>query len=169
MTVLVAFASKHGATEEIAERVAEELRRCGIDVDLRPADAVREVEGYEAIVLGSAVYMGRWRPEARELLRRAARTLAERDLWLFSSGPVGKAAADPAKATPPGVAKVVARLRARDHMVFGGRVPDEPQGPVARAVVRKFPADQSRDSRDWEVIGRWARGIAAAVRTEVPA
>ena len=85
--VLVAYASKHGATAEIARAIAEELRRAGSSVDCLPADEVEGVDGYEAAVIGSAVYMKRWLKPARHLLRRDE--LGERPLWLFSSGPCG--------------------------------------------------------------------------------
>jgi menaquinone-dependent protoporphyrinogen oxidase len=85
MKVLVSAASRHGATSEIAEEIGKALR-----VDVRPAEQVSSVEDYEAVVLGSAVYAGRWLQPARELAERHAGALSERPVWLFSSGPVGE-------------------------------------------------------------------------------
>src|SRR4051794_9657417 len=92
-TVLVTFASKHGSTAEIAERIAETLSTCGLQVDCMEAGEVESLAGYDAVILGSAVYMRRWRREARKFLHRFADDLAQRPFWVFSSGPVG----DPAK------------------------------------------------------------------------
>jgi menaquinone-dependent protoporphyrinogen oxidase len=97
MRVLVSAASRHGATSEIAEEIGKALRDAlhergddDVAVDVRPAEQVSSVEDYEAVVLGSAVYAGRWLQPARELAERHAGALSERPVWLFSSGPVGE-------------------------------------------------------------------------------
>jgi menaquinone-dependent protoporphyrinogen oxidase len=159
--VLVAYGSKHGATAEIAEAIADELRRTGVAVDRTPAGEVADLSAYDAVVLGSAVYMKRWRGDARRLLHRRAKELGERPLWLFSSGPIGEDAdlASP-WCSPRDVLERAARLGARDHRVFGGRVPLDPANFMARAMQRDTSAEHS-DLRDWEEIREWARGIAA--------
>jgi menaquinone-dependent protoporphyrinogen oxidase len=162
--VLVAYESKHKGTAELAERIAETLRARGLDVDLRRAADVTAVGEYSAVVLGSGVYAGRWLPAARRLLRRETGALAERDLWLFSSGPAGNEPDELAKAAPPAVAKAAARLGARDHAVFGGRVPPDPHGPFERMVVRMWPKGKPLDGRDFAAVERWADGIAAALQ-----
>src|SRR5215207_2803044 len=88
--VLVAYASKHGATEEIAKAIADELRAHGLDVDCLPADQVADPIPYEGVVLGSAIYMARWRRPARKFLSRHRDALAKRPLWVFSSGPLAR-------------------------------------------------------------------------------
>jgi len=60
MTVLVAYASKHGSTQGIAERIAEKLRQLGIQAEARPLDEVSDPGNYEAFVIGSAIYYGSW-------------------------------------------------------------------------------------------------------------
>jgi menaquinone-dependent protoporphyrinogen oxidase len=155
--VLVAFGSKHGATEEIAQAIADELRRAGHRVDCARAEEVGQVGCYDAAVIGSAVYMARWRPAARRLLGRAAKELAGRPLWLFSSGPCGQA--EPSWAAPPGIERRAARIGARGHVVFGGRVPLDPSNFVERGIARKS-APEHRDLRDWDKIRGWAAGIA---------
>jgi menaquinone-dependent protoporphyrinogen oxidase len=155
--VLVAYASKHGATEEIAQAIAEELRGRGHSADCTCAEDVNGVGSYDAVVLGSAVYMGRWRPAARRLVKREAGVLAERPLWLFSSGPCGQP--DPSWKAPPGIEKRASRLRARAHVVLGGRMPVEPSNFIERSMVAKCPREL-RDLRDWDVIRAWAGGIA---------
>src|SRR5215207_6285463 len=100
--ILVAYASKHGSTAEIAGAVAEALSATGLHVDCREAAEIGSLHPYDAVVLGSAVYMKRWRREARRFLRRHAAELAERPFWIFSSGPVGDPANDdPGWVEPP--------------------------------------------------------------------
>src|SRR3954468_20220722 len=115
--VLVAYASKHGATAEIAAHIADVLRERGIAVDLRPADAAGAPGSYRAVVLGSAVYMRRWRRDARHLLRRLEHADPALDVWLFSSGAFGDMPADPRKLVP----RRVLVARCREHVLFGGR------------------------------------------------
>jgi menaquinone-dependent protoporphyrinogen oxidase len=121
-TVLVTFASKHGSTAEIADAVAETLCECDLQVDCVEACDVESLDGYDAVVLGSAVYMRRWRREARKFLHRFASELEQRPFWVFSSGPVGDPAKDnPAWLEPPRTIAAAERLGAREHIVFGGR------------------------------------------------
>lgn len=89
MKVLVAYASKRGSTAEIAAAVAEALSEASLEVDCLESGDVEDVSPYDAIVLGSAVYMKRWRGDAKHFLRRHSKQLAERPLWVFSFGPVG--------------------------------------------------------------------------------
>ena len=155
--VLVAYASKHGATEEIAEAIADELRRAGHSVDCVSAERVTGLASYDAAVIGSALYKARSRPEARRLLKRAAKELTGHPLWLFSSGPCGQA--EPSYASPPGIEKRARRLGAREHVVFGGRVPLEPANFVERSIAKKS-APEHRDLRDWDRIRAWAASMA---------
>ncbi|MDA8219792.1 MAG: flavodoxin domain-containing protein, partial [Dehalococcoidales bacterium] len=86
MLVLVAYASKYGATREIAERIAEELRSAGHGVEVRSVKSAGDLAGYEAFVIGSAVYFGHWLKEAAEFVRRNRAVLVDRPVWLFSCG-----------------------------------------------------------------------------------
>jgi menaquinone-dependent protoporphyrinogen oxidase len=170
--ILVAYGTRHGSTAEIAEAIAERLGAAGLDVDLRRARDVRSLAAYRAVVLGSAVYTARWRRDAARLLRRHRRDLAQRDVWLFSSGPVGKQAdQDEARAErwtkPKLVRRLAAEIGARDHVVFGGRVSEDTGGFMYRNMARTTPPEL-RDRRDWDAIANWARGIAAAVADAPP-
>jgi menaquinone-dependent protoporphyrinogen oxidase len=160
--VLVAYASKHGSTEEIAQAIAERLQAEGLESDCRHAGDVKELDGYGAVVLGSAVYMKRWRHEAKRFLHRHRGDLARMPFWIFSSGYVGEAERNAAWEEPAGVVKTVEELGAREHVVFGGRVPTD-GGPMARAMAKGTPPE-SADRRDWDEIGAWAAGIAGALR-----
>jgi menaquinone-dependent protoporphyrinogen oxidase len=150
--VLVTYGSKHGSTAEIAAAVADTLREHGLEADCLAAGEVDDLAGYDAVILGSAVYMRRWRREARRFLRHHGSALAERPFWIFSSGPVGDPAKDnPAWLEPPRTLAAAERLGARDHVVFGGT-----------SASLKVP-EEFRDRRDWDEIRAWANGIASAL------
>ena len=95
MKVLVCVASKYGATSEIAQAVADVLAGQGLEVSVAPPGQADAIEEFDAVVLGSAVYMGQWMKPARELAEHSAAALAARPVWLFSSGPVGEPASRP--------------------------------------------------------------------------
>lgn len=160
MTVLVAYASKRGSTAEIAETLAATLRREGLKVCLEPAGAVRSLESFDAVVLGSAVYMKRWRGDARHFLKKHRKALRQKPFWVFSSGPVGDPALDnPDWVEPPKLAEKIEELGGREHVVFGGCLPAEPRGMMERAMIEGVPREY-RDRRDWDEIRGWAKQIA---------
>lgn len=166
--MLVAYGSKHGATAEIAGAIADELEHCCIAAELADAGTVKDLSRYDGVVVGSAVYMKRWRPEARGLMRRLEHDLGDRPLWMFSSGQVGDAETDPAWCEPAGVLKRAQRMNLRDHVIFGGRVPQDPHNFVERAMLRDTPADR-QDRRDFDEIRAWADEIARTIaRTVAP-
>lgn len=167
--VLVAYASKRGSTREIAEAIAATMREHGLTVDCIRAEDVEALDAYDAVVLGSAVYMRRWRGDAKHFLRDHRKELAQRPFWVFSSGPVGQPKGSDTEASwaePPKVMKEVEELGARDHVVFGGRLPTEPRGPIERSMVKNTPPEQ-RDLRDWAEISAWAAAVCSGLRTAV--
>ncbi len=162
MTVLVTAASKHGSTAEIAEAIGRVLRERDIPVDVRPITNVTMVDGYAAVVLGSAVYMGHWLEAARQLVDAEALALAGRPVWLFSSGPVG----DPPKPDeqPVDVAAIVATTNARGHRIFAGRLDPHRLGFAERAMTLALRAPTG-DFRDWAAIEAWAGSIADSLQS----
>lgn len=162
--VLIAYASKRGSTAEIADAVARRIRDDGHIVDCRPADGVKNLGPYDAVVLGSAVYMKRWRGDAKHFLRKHSKELSALPFWVFSSGPVG----DPASASdsswyePPRVIERAEALGLKGHTVFGGCMPDDPKGPVERAMAEKIPPE-FRDLRNWDEIRDWAHQVAGEI------
>jgi menaquinone-dependent protoporphyrinogen oxidase len=165
--VLVAYGSKHGSTAEIAERIGATLEAQGLEADVRQARTVRSLDPYPAVVVGSAVYMGRWRRDALRLLRRQKAALVERDVWLFGSGPVGdddqREGEDADRwIRPPKVQRLADEIGAHAHAVFGGVV-SEDEGGFMRRNMAKNMAPEVRDRRDWDEIETWAKGIAAAL------
>lgn len=169
--ILVLYASKHGSTHEIADVIARELQDAGLKASVQDAGDVRHLEA-DAVVLGSAVYMGRWRREARHVLSRQADALKQMPFWIFSTGPVGDPEQSPDDAErwlePAHVVELATELGVRGHVVFGGSLADPPQGPMQRAMAKNTP-QEFRDLRNWDEIRAWARGVAAelgaAIRT----
>jgi menaquinone-dependent protoporphyrinogen oxidase len=162
MKVLVAVATKHGSTGEIAEAIAGELRASGLEVELRPAESVPDIDGYDAVVLGSAVYTGGWLPEARRFAHADAAALRRVPVWLFSSGPIG--AEDPKPLGDPAeVPELMALTQAREHRVFAGKLDKQTLGLAERLVTRVVQAPEG-DFRDWQAVRAWARSIARSLR-----
>lgn len=172
MKVLVAYASKHGSTEGIAERIAERLGAAGLEADLRPMKAARDTSGYGAFVIGSAAYLGHWQKDAIEFVRRNHAVLADRPVWLFSSGPLGSEATDAqgrdlrVTARPKEAAEFEEAIHPRDHRVFFGALKPDRLG-LADRLVRTLPAGRALlpegDFRDWSEIESWAEDIAQAL------
>ena len=160
MKVLITAASKHGATQEIGARIGSVLDARGHQVDVRCPSEVRDVARYDIVVLGSAVYAGRWQKDAKELVEREAPVLRHRPVWLFSSGPVG----DPPKPqeVPADVQDVVAATGAFEHHVFAGKIEKESLSFPERAIVKALRVGEG-DYRDWNEIDLWATTIADSI------
>ena len=160
MTVLIAYASKHGSTEEIAREIAMRLAERGVRTDLREVAVVDRVEPYEAVVLGSAVYAGSWMKEARGFVRSSRAALGSRRVWLFSSGPTddsGEHAVSKKQRVELDVA-----VRPREHIVFGGRLALDDLGFLEKRVIQMVKAPTG-DFRDWDEIRAFADRIADAL------
>ena len=157
MTVLVSVASKHGATGEIAVRIARELERAGVAATVVPPEKVTSLEGYQAVVLGSGVYAGRWLDSAKRLVERHGDGLKARPVWLFSSGPIG----DPAKPAgdPTDAASMREATMAREHRVIPGKL-DRSQLSFAERAITRVVGAADGDFRPWTEIDAWARSIA---------
>jgi menaquinone-dependent protoporphyrinogen oxidase len=175
MNVLVAYASKHGATMGIAERIAQTLDQRGLDVTLKPASDAGPVDPYDAFVIGSAAYMGGWMGEATAFVRRHQDLLARKPVWTFSSGPTGcepvdaKGRGQLEAARPKEFDEFAQSIGPRDQRVFFGAYdPDAPPVGMAEGLMARFmrvaPAIKnalpSGDFRDWPAIEAWAEEIA---------
>lgn len=150
MTILIAYASKHGSTQEIAKRIAEKLRQMEKEVEIRPVDAVENPESYEALVIGSAIYYGSWLKEAIEWVRRNQAVLAAHPVWLFSSGPLGTEIED-AEQQPKEIAEFRETLGTHDQRIFFGALDHSHLSFAERMMVKAVQAPEG-DFRDWEAI-----------------
>src|SRR5436305_12388032 len=150
MTVLVAYASKHGSTQGIAQRIAEQLRQLGIQAEARPLDEVWDPGSYEALVIGSAIYYGSWMKEATEWVHRNQAVLARRPVWLFSVGPLSTEAKH-AEQQPKETAEFQQAIRPREQRVFFGALDHQSLSFAARTVLKAIRAPEG-DFRDWDAI-----------------
>ena len=170
MKVLVAYASKTGSTEGIAEFIGEKLRAHGIQVDIQGVDSARDLAGYDAFVIGSALYYGHWLEDAKRFVSQNRSILASRPVWIFSSGPTGPRATDKKGRDLKEVSgpKEIEELRRwanpRDHRVFFGAFFAERVKGAAGLFARWVPKDEEGDFRDWSEIEGWTKGIAETIR-----
>jgi menaquinone-dependent protoporphyrinogen oxidase len=160
--VLVAYATEHGSTKGVAERIAARLAEAGAQVDARPVDDLAE---YDAVVLGSGVYNQRWIPSAAGFLRANSAALAARPVWLFSVGSFGD--------TRRGIGKLMRRepreigefqdaIHPRDYRVFAGAI-QRHQWPLPSRLFFHAFGGRFGDNRDWPEIEGWAKSIARAL------
>jgi len=163
--VLVAFGTRYGSTREVAEAVASTLQEQGVDTDVKPANEVRSLDGYDAVVLGTPLSMGALHKDVRALLERSQAALEHTPYALFALGPIkaddgidgsreqlSTALAKLPVPTPASTAVFVgaydpARLGFRDRM-------------IAALPASPLHGETAHDERDWEAIRAWAAGLA---------
>ena len=173
MRTLVVYASKHGATQGIAERIAGKLGEAGLQAQARRAADAGNLAGWDAFVIGSAVYAAHWQKDASHFVQRNRAILASKPVWLFSSGPLGTKTVGAqrrdvaAAAEPKEIAGFRALIAPRGHHVFFGALDPGSLGTAGR-LIRKMPAGAALlpegDFRDWAEIEGWAAQIARELR-----
>jgi menaquinone-dependent protoporphyrinogen oxidase len=175
MRVLVAYASRHGATQGIAERIAGTLQAAGLEAEAQPVGSVRDPGRYDAYVIGSAAYMFHWLREAASFVRHNRSVLTSRPVWLFTSGPLGTEPVNAqgqdqkVAAMPKELPDLAASVGARDvHVFFGAYERDRPPIGLGERFMGLMPAVRDAlpegDFRDWPEIEGWARGIAGTLQ-----
>ena len=164
--VLVVYASKYGATREIAERIAKTLTEKGVDCTSLSAEQAKDVAAYDAVVAGSAVYIGKMRKAMRGFLQKNEQMLKAKPLWLFASGPTKKGD-DPGELDgwhrPASIKDLLDRLAPKDRVVFAGAVSLEKMGGLEKWMMTKVNAPLE-DAREWDKIEAWADGIATELK-----
>ena len=162
MSILVAYGSKRGGTEGLAHMVADALEQEGLDAKVEPARKVRDLDGYDAVVVGGALYAYRRHRDARRFVKRHARELHDRPTYLFSSGPLDDSATNGDIPPVKGVQALMDRVGARGHVTFGGRLAPDAKGFPASAMAKK----NSGDWRDAGQVRSWAHQIATQLQSE---
>jgi menaquinone-dependent protoporphyrinogen oxidase len=164
--ILVTYASKYGATAEIARKIGDVLRQAGLQVDLLPVEDVRDLTPYRAVILGSGVYIGQWNKEAAAFVKANEETLAGKQVWLFSSGPTGKG--DPVALLegwrlPDALRPAADRIQPRDIAVFHGFINPNKLDFFTKLILKGMKKPFG-DYRDWDAITIWSSTVAAAVK-----
>jgi menaquinone-dependent protoporphyrinogen oxidase len=168
-TILVAYATRYGSTEEVAESVVATLREGGLEVDLKPMREVESLDGYRAVILGAPLYIGSWPKDARRLLSRHHEPLMRLPVAVFTLGPTSKDEQD-WQGSREQLDRQVARypsLEPASVELVGGvydpaklRFPDSLLAAVPASPLHGMPTS---DVRDWEAIRSWASGLAATL------
>ncbi len=166
-SILVTYASKYGATAEIASKIGDVLRQAGLPVEVISVETVRDITAYQAVVLGSAVYIGKWQKEAVKFLQSNEKDLAGRMVWLFSSGPTGEG--DPVKLVeglrlPTELQTLVDRIQPRGIEVFHGHINTAKISFIEKWAIKNIVKKPFGDFRDWDTIAAWANTIAEALK-----
>ena len=171
--ILMAYASKYGSTQEVAEAIAATLRERGVQVDLKSMRKVPTLAGYAAVVLGAPIYFGHWHKDALNFLSRNEEALAQRPVAIFALGPNStdenemkgsRAQLDQELANFPWLTPVVME-------VFGGKYPAKlrlPESLIAGLPASPLHGKPASDVRDWAAIRSWASGIATKFQVALP-
>jgi menaquinone-dependent protoporphyrinogen oxidase len=165
MKALVAFASKHGSTKEIADYIAKTLEQHQIQTDVLYVGAVMHLTDYDAVIIGSAVYAGQWRPEAAQFIKVRTDILAEKRIWLFSSGPTGHGNATDLLGGflfPENLEYHRNKINPVDTAVFHGNL-DLTKLTLAELMIVNSYGGPLGDYRQWDKIKAWADSIAATL------
>ena len=162
MRILVTYGSKRGGTAGIAEMLARDFSEQGFQADVQPATEVKSVDGYDAVVVGGALYSMFWHREARRFVKQYAEELRSRPVWLFSSGPLDDSAARDELPPVRQVQRLMERIGALGHITFGGRLEPDAKGFIASKMARTHAGDW----REPRLIRAWARGIGDALRSQ---
>ncbi len=179
MKILVAYASKYGSTKGIAEHIGKKLNEHGLEADVINVDEVKNLESYNAFVIGSAVFMGSWMKQAKQFVSKNQALLSTRPVWLFSSGPTSDKKTDAkgrdlleTSVMPQEIDGLKALVKPRGHKVFFGALFGEKLtgfvGFVYR-IVQKIPSARQNmpegDFRDWKEIESWTNTIAEEIKS----
>ena len=168
MRILVAYASRHGGTAAIAKAIGAELTAQGHRPEVASVESVRDIDAYQAVILGSAVYFGRWRSDALAFGHRFARELRARPVWLFDSGPLNPSP-DAGTNEPVREADALAKeVAARGRTTFGGRLTESEAGLLVRRIMKSGRAGSYGDFRNFERIRAWARAIGVELGASQP-
>ncbi|MFZ5518036.1 MAG: flavodoxin domain-containing protein [Candidatus Zhuqueibacterota bacterium] len=168
--VLVAYATKYGATLGIAEKIGQVLGQAGLLIEVLPADRVKDLSPYPSVVLGSATYIGRWRKEAAKFLKSNEKNLANKLVWLFSSGPTEKGNIEELMKGwrfPKSLQPIADRIQPKDITIFHGATDIDKLSWIEKWMIKKVNAPIG-DFRDWEAITAWAKSIAVVLKQNIP-
>ncbi len=157
-SILLAYATRFGSTQEVAETITTALRQAGLEVDIQPMQEVRTLDNYDAVVLGAAIYNTRWHADAHQFLAKHQAALLQRPVAIFTLGPLSSSAAAKRNSRRQ-LDKELAKypwLKPVAVEIFAGKY--DPTKPGMGFFERLLPA---RDYRDWAAIRAWANALPA--------
>jgi menaquinone-dependent protoporphyrinogen oxidase len=157
MRVLVLFGSKRGGTAGLVDMIGDALTDAGCEAVISPAEAMPDFGGVDAVIVAGALYANRWHRDARRFVRRNTRALRELPVWLVSSGPLDDSAEESVIPPTKQVAKLAARVGARGHVTFGGRLTADATGFPAHAMAKTHAGDW----RDPAHVRSWVDSVLA--------
>ncbi len=155
-SILLAYATRYGSTQEVAEAIAAALREAGLEVDLQPMHEVKTLDRYSAVVLGAAIYNARWHPDAHEFLSQHQEALRQRPVAVFALGPLssGDGAMRKSRHQLDQELEKYAWLQPVALEMFAGKYDHVNKNFFERLM----PAS---DHRDWGAIRAWAKALPA--------
>jgi len=163
MRVLVTYGSERGGTQGLAQMVTDGLCAKGLTADLLPPGQVHGLDGYDAVIVGGALYANRWHKDSRRFVKRHIKELKQRQVYFFASGPLDDSATRTDIPPVKGVKDLMQRVGARNHVTFGGRLAPDAKGVVASSMAKKHAGDW----RDAGQVRAWAGSIASQLQAGV--
>jgi len=167
MNIAIVYETKYGSTKEIAERIKVDLESNAIVVDLKKPTETICWEQYDAFILGSGIYAGKWLPKIEKLIKSRTEELSEKKVWFFSNGPTGD---NPIEETikewkfPAYMASFLSAIKPQDVVVFKGKMELEKMNFLERFIITKMKAPVG-DFRNWEEIESWTQKITSTLQT----
>ncbi len=160
-TILLAYATRYGSTQQVAETIADTLRKVGLEVDIQPMQEVRKLDKYDAIVLGAAIYNARWHPDAHQFLSQHQEALRQLPVAIFALGPLStsNAAMRNSRRQLDKELQQYPWLKPVAVEIFAGKY--DPTKPGLGFFERFVPAS---DHRNWDAIHAWANSLPAQLQ-----
>jgi len=162
--ILIAYASKYGATREVAEKIAQRLQKAGKQAEAKSVKEIADLGKPEGVIVGSALYQGGWLPEATAFVRKNAAALSRIPTWLFSVGPLATEVDD--EEQPIELAEFRDKIAHKHHAVFHGAL-DHSKLDRSDRITMKAAGARDGDFRDWDAIGAWVDQIAKSSKSEM--
>ncbi|TKJ29431.1 MAG: flavodoxin [Chloroflexi bacterium B3_Chlor] len=157
--ILVAYATKAGSTAEVAEAVGQELRDAGAEVEVQPAKEVKDLSPYKAVIVGSAIRMGKWVPEATSFVEKNREALSQVPVAYFVVCMTMKDDTEENHRTVEAYLDPVCEIvEPLDKGLFAGTINYSKLSFPARTMSKAMKVSEG-DFRDWEAIGAWARQV----------
>ncbi|TAJ44136.1 flavodoxin domain-containing protein [Methanofollis fontis] len=166
--ILIAYASRYGSTQEIAESMARILEEQGFAIDCMNVMDVRDIGPYAAVVAGSPIYMGKWLVEAVDFIKLFRNDLKIRPLAIFAVGYSMKEESDVIrKSARASMSEVTMYVQPQAEGLFAGKF-DPDTMSQADLQIMKMAGAVPGDARDWTMIGNWTRALPSILFTLEP-